>query len=191
MDPATLTNFASLMGMLATFFQERRSDKTATIEELKTYLASHRHDEVVDLLTNNSQLTAAINGLLQNQHAEVLAKLSQLDQIISTVAINLADFKPIAQAMAIKSQLSEQAISILRQMNSVEAMRLRELKVSGKHLFGADSPGRGRIEIKIPELRFIEDDLSRLCSYGLLQLTEMGRERTFAITRAGAALGDR
>jgi hypothetical protein len=187
-DPSTLTNFASLMGMLATFFQERRSNKTTTIEDLRSWLESHHHDELVGMLANNLQLSSAIERLLQNQHGEVMAKLAQLDGVISTVASHLADFKPIAQAMAVKSQLSPQAISILRQMNAANAMRIIEFNTYQTHAFAADSPGP-RTEIKIQEPRFIEDDLTRLCDFGLLQITERGTSRAFTITRAGAALG--
>lgn len=176
------------MGMLATFFQERRSDKAATIEEYKAWLQLHRHDELVGMLANNLQLSGAIDRLLQNQHGEVMDKLAQLDEVISTVASHLADFKPIAQAMAVQSRLSNQAVSILSQMNKANASQFMELAVYGGTQYEITDGSGGNLEIS--EKRFIDDDLRILCSSGLLIAENSGDGcRIFTITRAGAALG--
>jgi hypothetical protein len=50
-----------------------------------------------------------------------MKKLADLDKVLTSVAQNLSDFSEIAAAIRQDSYLSEQAVSILRQLNDANA----------------------------------------------------------------------
>ena len=61
-----------------------------------------------------------------DQHGEVMAKLAGLDKVLADVASHVAGFEPLANAMRVKPGLSDQAVSILRQMNAADASEIAE-----------------------------------------------------------------
>jgi hypothetical protein len=174
--------------LLGVFNAERRAGETATIDQYVQWLRSHQHEQLANLILDNAELARSIQDLIANQHDEVMAKLRSLDRVLSEVASHIIDFKPIADAMAVQSRLSDQAIQILHQLNEAEASRFMELKISGGTSFQIWDGKRG--VINMGDVRFIEDDLATLCDLGLLMPDfGTGGDRFFTITRAGAAVG--
>lgn len=186
MDP--LTGFISIVSLLAVFKSERRAEDSATIDQYVDWLRRREHEHLANLIKDNTQLSQSLNSLLTQQHDEVMAKLHGLDQVLSDVASHIVEFKAIANAMAVESRLSEQAVSILHQLNQADASLFLELKTLGGTNFPIWDGNRG--EINITDSRFIEDDLTTLCDLGLLLVNHDERGvRYFTITRAGAAVG--
>jgi hypothetical protein len=189
MDPLTAASaFASIVSLLGLFKSERRADESATIDQYIDWLRRKEHAQLADLIQTNAQLSSSLQALLSQQHEEVMAKLHALDQALSAVASHVVGFKAIADAMAVQTSLSEQAVSILHQLNEADARRFAEIKTFGGTWFQTCDGERKNVEIT--DGRFIEDDLSTLCELGLLRLDHGSKgTRFFSITRAGAAVG--
>ena len=184
-----LTSIASLMSMMGQFLSEREANDRATIDDYVEWLRRHDHRQAVNLILDNAELSRAIKTLLEDQHGEVVAKLGQLDQTLSSVAAHLVDFKPIARAMAIKSQLSDQAISILRQMNAVGTNKLVEAgTMQGPGYIFGNNTGPFK-SWPLDSSRMIYRHCVNLV---LLSARALGNRDglIYTITRAGDALGD-
>ena len=189
MEPlTTAAAFASIVSLLGLFKSERRADESATIDQYIDWLRRREHEQLADLIQNNAELSSSLQALLSQQHEEVMSKLHGLDQVLSDVASHIVGFKAIADAMAVESRLSDQAVSILHQLNEANASRFAEIKTLGGTWFQTWDGERKNIEIT--DGRFIEDDLLSLCELGLLRLDYGSKgTRFFYITRAGAAVG--
>jgi len=186
----TASSFASIVGLLGLFKSERRAEESATIDQYVDWLRRREHEQLANLIQNNAQLSRSLQALLSQNHDEVMAKLHRLDQVLSDVASHVVGFKPITDAMPAESRLSDQAVSILHQLNEMNASRFFEMKpISGGGTRFPTGDGEGR-HIEITDGRFIEDDLLTLCELGLLRLDHNSQgKRVFTITRAGAAVG--
>ena len=188
MDPLSIAMmFSSIVGLVGLFKSERRANATATKDEFFDWLRTHQHDQLAALILDNAELARSLEGLLAGQHEEVLAKLNNLDRVLTEVASHIEGFKPLADAMQVESQLSEQAIGILRQLNEAGSSQFLELD----SVLGNDYVmGGGGDMLDVPDPRFIESDLNTLIGFGLLLpgTTSQGT-RLFTITRAGAAVG--
>ncbi len=189
MEPiVAATTFATIVGLLGQFKAERRASEKCTIDDYVNWLQAHRHEQLVHLIQSNTALSHSIEAIVAEQHDEVMDRLRDLDQLLTDVASHIAGFGPLAEALAVESRLSEQAVSILHQLNLAEASQFLEVRSSGgtEYLIFA---GKQR-EIRVEEARFILDDLETLCRLGLL-LAEHGRkgDRIFTITRTGAQVG--
>jgi hypothetical protein len=188
MDPLTIaTAFADIISLIGQFKSESENRQSKTVDEYLEWLRRQNHQELVDLISDNRALTAAISPLLKGQHDEVMAKLHSLDTVLSSVASHLPDFHAIAVAVRPESAISEQAVSVLRQMNAAQASKFDEIPIlSGPEFQMIDGAGG---EIQFDDPRFVEDDLAMLCDLGLLRLSYTGKgNRVFTITRAGAKL---
>lgn len=191
MDPTTVltfaTSFGAIVGLMADFVSSRRAGESQTIDEYIDWLRRHEHQQLADAIASDSDLSRSIQTLLAGQHDAVMAKLAELDKVLSSVAQNFSDFAAIAAAVRPESLLSEQAISILRQMNQANASNFLELSTRGGDDFiFMDADG----SLQIEETRFIEDDLHTLCAFGLLiPDTNKNGSRIFKITRNGAKVG--
>ena len=125
-----------------------------------------------------------VQGLVEDRHGEVMAKLDALDKVLAGVARHIEIFQPLANVIR-ASQLSDQAVSVLRQMNRASASSFLEIMGGDSYEF-LDTNG----EVQVSEPRFIDDDLLTLCELNLLRLSyNNSGGRIFTITREGAAVG--
>ena len=188
-----VTAFTSIVGLLGVYKDEVRGREGQDFNRYIDWVRRQEHHHLVDLILNDQELSRSIRVLVEDEHGEVMARLRELDKTLSSVASHMAAFKPLADAMRVKSGLSDQAISILQQSNRANASHIRELRTSSGHRFNlhpADNPNAfGTLEIA--ESRFIEDDFDSLCQLGLLrQLHHTPGRRVYRLTRAGAAVGN-
>ena len=188
MEPITLaTSFATIVGLLNAFKSQADAREAKDLNQFLDWLQRHRHDQLVNLIQDNQQLAASLRPLIEGQHDEVMAKLTRLDELLSSVAHHVAEFQPLADASRPATRISDQAVSILRQMNEAEASRF----IEGKTREGARyqmMDGTGGV-LEVPDSRFIEDDLAILSELGFLRRAYGGRgSRIFIITRSGASL---
>ena len=99
----------------------------------------------------------------------------------------MAPFQPLARAIG-SSALSEQAVSILRQLNAAKSSSFLEIAMLGGSEYEM-LDGEGALQLSEP--RFADDDLLRLCEFGFLCPSHnKSGGRIFTITRAGAIVGD-
>jgi len=188
MEPITFaTAFASIVGLLGVYKNEVREREGRDFNAYLDWLQRREHGQLVDLIHGNDELSRSLRVLVEDQHGEVMAKLAELDKTLCSVASHIAEFQPLADAIRAKSGLSDQAVSILRQLNEAEASRFLEIGLQeGNEYAFLDTHG----QLQIDEPGFIYGDLDTLRELGLLLLShnESGG-RIFTITRAGAAVG--
>jgi hypothetical protein len=190
MEPITVaTSFASIVGLLSIFKSEGKSREGDTLEDFIEWLRRREHEQVVDLILKNTQLSRSLGEIVQVQHEQILARLAELDAVLADVASHVAVFQSLADAVRIQSHLSDQSVSILRQLNDAHASKFVELPGGRRETIFEMLDGiRGRIRVTEP--RFVDSDLSKLCELGLL-LPSFGSNggRIFTITRSGSTVG--
>lgn len=185
MDPITIAGaFATIVGLVSNFKAERRASSDDEYRDFMEWLSDKRHDEMVDLLQSNHVLSTAIQSLLLRNHDEVIEKLNALDSQLIKLASRIEGFDAISLAISPSSELSEQSVSILQQLDESGGSFFLEMKMYGGTQYQImDASG----QISIDEPRFVDDDLKNLCSLGLL-IPDYNRkgDRLFRITRASA-----
>ena len=168
MDPLTgATAFATIVSLISQFKTEvGLTDQTDT-DEFMSWLSTNKHEEIKDLLELNTNTTISIKALLNIKHDELIEKLESLDSALALYASGIPEFSDIANSLRPNNILSEQAVSILRQLDASGGSRILEGHMqAGVYLYILNGPG-GQIEID--DQRFIEDDLKTLVEYGLFR----------------------
>jgi hypothetical protein len=185
MDAVT---FATIVGLLSEFVSHRRADTTATHEEFLAWLAEGRHEEVISLLRTTSAATIGTKALLNETREVLLSRLGVLDRALAQYAGAVQGFGALARAIAPTSVLSEQCVSILRQIDASGASKVLELALDeGLALMYLDGNIQGALEIA--DSRFLEDDLRTLTALGLLRPdVNASGGRFFHFTRSAASL---
>ena len=190
MEPLTLaTSFATIVGLLNVFKSQADAREAKDLNQFLDWLQRHRHDQLVNLIQDNQQLAASLVPLIEGQHEEVMAQLARLNDLLSSLARHVAGFTPLVEASHSATMISDQAVSILHQMNAARASRCLEIRSQGGIVYEMLDGTHGRLTIT--DERFIEDDLATLCEFGLLRLDYNATGgRIFIITRAGASLAE-
>lgn len=181
MEP--ITGFVTIVGLLADYVSERRSDKAANQQDFEAWLAANRHDEILRIIQQNQATSISIKALLNEGNDAIVAKLQRLDETLATLASGFDSFKGIAAAVT-SDHLSEQARSILTQCVEAGASGFSLVKALDGMMFVLPS---GRMTYTQPQ--FIEDDLATLVQLRLLRFErgERGVDH-YGITRAAANL---
>ncbi len=144
MDPLTAaTTLATLIGLICNYRQEKGNRSALDHQKFIEWLEYHRHEQLKNLVVNTVALQNEVSNMLKSP------------------ALNSNEDK----------QLSEQALSILRQFaNSGAEDFFYENYGGGNFTLGWDAG----TEIEITELRFLEDDLDKLVQVGLLLPEQTG-----------------
>lgn len=155
MDSLTIaTTFATLVGLICNFRQEKGERKALDHGKFIEWLEYHRHEELKNLIVNTAALQAEVDSLLRSA--------------------------PLVAAP--NTELSEQAISILRQFVKSDAETFFYESYGGGNFSLGWEAGN---EIEITELRFLEDDLNQLVQLGLLSVQHnFGNNVIFRLTRS-------
>ena len=109
---------------------------------------------------------------------------------MSAVAAHISGLKEISFALSADQGLSDQAFSIVKQLNDSGGSFFLELKMYGGTNYQVMDANANRL-IEIGEPRFVEDDLAQLCELGLLiaDYNSQGH-RLFRLTRSAAKLAE-
>lgn len=167
MDPfSTTTAFATLVSLIGQFRSERAGAKQADFNEFMAWLVETNHDELKHLVEQNSRTVIGIKALLNEQYDAFSRKLEILDNTLATYASSLSGFSELTDALRSGAKLSEQALSILRQIESSGASKVIESQThAGISLIYIGAQGA----VEIDEPRFLEDDLNTLVDLQLLR----------------------
>jgi len=188
MEPLTLaTAFATIVGLICNFKQERKDLREATKKEFLLWLDEHRHEETKEYIERNISLSQAIDNLLRQNHEELIECLDYIGNRITALSSSISGLGEIAHAINPDYELSEQGISILRQLvNSGSEAFLKLSHLDKRSAFLILLSG-GNIECN--EDRFINDDLKSLVELNLLnlRLNRKGDE-VYGITRNAVVL---
>ena len=80
-------------------------------------------------------------------------------------------------------------MSLLKQMNELAASAFLEYPLFGRAAPRYVTVGGMGGDLKVSDVRFVEQDIETMCELGLLKEEAFGEHRGFRITRTGAAIG--
>jgi len=168
MEPLTsATAFATIVSLIAQFRAEHGASAATEADEFMSWLAENRHSEIKELLELNTGATIGIKALLSVNQTELIEKLEQLDSALAIYASSLPEFVGLAATLRPNSTLSDQALSILNQLEKSGGSKILEMHANGFIILKILDGSGGSIEAD--DLRFIEDDLKTLVEFGLLR----------------------
>ncbi|WP_210457233.1 hypothetical protein [Vibrio crassostreae] len=177
------SSLATVVGLIYNFKSERKSASDDEYQEFLNWLNDKRHKNLIEELNKNQILGLSIKGLLKQNHDLVLNKLSHLDESLLQLASGIEGLHEIANAINPNAELSEQAITILRNLVESQGSFILESKtLSGTDYRVYDGDRRS---LGVTEYRFLDDDFSLLCSLGLLMPDfNSSGSRMFRVTRS-------
>lgn len=189
MDPLTgASAFATIVGLVCNFKSQRSSAGVDEYQDFISSLNQEKYSEIIAELQTNNALSSGIKSLLDDNHDEVMSKLKALEASMIAVSSHISGLKEISESLIGSSSISDQAFSILKQLNHSGGSFFLEVKMMGGTIYQV-MDADGTIEMNEP--RFVEDDLSKLCESGLLLLDYNSKgERLFRFTRSAASLLD-
>lgn len=175
--------FASIVSLLRIFKQERGEQRKADHQAFVEWLDYHRHEELKNLITNTAALRTEVDAVLSADHTLMLRKLDGIQEIVATLLSRVDEFRGLSLAVAPDAQLSDQAISVLRQFAHSGADILFYASYGGGQF--SLQPENGE-PIGVTEPRFLKNDLEQLASLGLFSV-EYNSEGNplFSLTRNG------
>jgi hypothetical protein len=180
-----ISSFATIIGLVCNFKSEQRSASEDEYKEFTEWLDTKRHKDIIEELHSNHLLGLSVKNLLSQNHDSIMIKLNGLDKSLVELASQIDGFKEIASAVSPNIGLSEQAISILQQFDKTGGSVFLEIPYKGGTDYQVmDAQGH----INVTDQRFINDDLDKLCTLGLLTPdSNKSGGRLFRITRAAVA----
>lgn len=185
MDPLVGAGaFATIVGLLCSFKTERSG---SDIQSLLEWLDEKNMEDTSLAIQNNAALSQQLSVILSINHDELVERLDRLDLMMTSIIEQTPEFGELAKVFQTEPSLSEQAISITRQLVNSGAKLFMECKImtGDPDEYILLEGGHGQIHYTEPQ--FIEDDLQKLLGLSLLQL-EYGSKgsRRFLITRAAS-----
>lgn len=170
MDHLTLaSSFATIVGLIGMFKQERKEGAPTGKSEFLEWLESHNFDEYAKMISNSENTILEIENLLSENHEIIMSKLHRIDEVLSTLAKNMDLMGGLAESIYKSTSISNQAINVLRQLVNSPSTSFM------KHRVGPNTDAlilmQGGGQVNFEEQRFIDDDLTTLVSYGLLGLS--------------------
>lgn len=167
MEPlSTTAALASIIGLIGQFKSGRDNAKSQSFDEFMQWLAESNHAELKSLIEANHGTTISIKAIL-NQSQEALSEsLGRIDSALAAITTALVGFGELSKSIRPNAALSEQAVSVLRQIEEAEASKVLLVRfLAGSELLLLDGSGGS---IDIPEPRFLEADMKALTNARLL-----------------------
>jgi hypothetical protein len=149
------------------------------------WLSDKRHDQLKEEIKSNHLLGLGIKSLLNQNHKSIMIKLDTLNQSLLSISSTMEGMNEIANAVTPNSGLSNQAVSIIKQLVESGENGFREsiATYDGKQYKMLNNSE----EIAIEDYQFIDDDLNQLVADKLLLLDHNSQGgRCFKITRLAA-----
>lgn len=173
------------MQLVCNYRQENGAAEELDHQKFIEWLEYHRHEEIKNLICKNAALRTDIDNLLRADHAVIMQKLEAIYTTLATLTSHVAEFRGLTLTMMPGAELSDQAVSILRQLVRSNSRYFFKLDHFGGYILQFEMGGH----LEHPEPRFLDDDLSKLIGLGLLAL-EYGGSGTeiYKITRSSVRL---
>ncbi|WP_447590166.1 hypothetical protein [Aquipseudomonas campi] len=168
MEPlSTTTALASIIGLIGQFKSGRDSPKSQDFNEFMQWLAESNHAELKSLIEANHSTAISIKAILHQSQEALSESLSRINNALAAITTTLAGFGDLGKSIRPNAALSEQAISVLKQIEDAGASKvlLVQFLDTGSKLTLLDGAGGG---IDIPEPRFLEADMNALTNARLL-----------------------
>jgi hypothetical protein len=192
MDPLTgASAFATIVGLLCNWKQERGSQDQKRFESFITWLEVHHFEGLKDRIFESDELQRSLHQLLGNDLNSLSKKLDALTSSLSAVAERIDGFDAVGESLSTPGELlSEQGFALLKAFASNEGAA--EMILFHRNFLGGDSmtdihflPAGGSFEVT--EARFIKDDLTALQFLGLIRHSDSNNDGDpiYSLTRAG------
>ena len=164
-DPTiAATTFATIVGLICNFKQERRENNALNREAFLSWLEDHKHQDLKEFIINSHEVAVEIDILIKADTKTIISKLQQIDSVLVTILGRIDGLQGFAHAMRPDDGLSDQAISILRQLVNSTSKDFVRIQYLGGVMFSLTRGGA----VEIAEQRFVDDDLKVLTGLGLL-----------------------
>lgn len=184
MDAITLANsFATIVGLLVSF-QSMREE--ANISDFLEWLKENNNANTANIIENDIELQQQLSIFINQNHDEVMAQLSKLNNLMVSVASRMDGLSGLASKFDNNHGLSDQSIDVLRQfVNSGSQSILVERFRGNIGIYLLDKGG----QLDFEDHRFIEDDFRVLSAYQLVipKITNKGTPK-YVITRRAVEL---
>ncbi len=175
------TTFSTIIGLLCNFKAERSSGE---LSEFIQWLKDKRHEDVAVRIKDNLMLTEQLTEILSINNEVLIQKLESLDELLSSIATQVESFSGLAKVIHPHAELSNQALSVLRQLVDSGAKLFMEHKMMTGEANEYKLMDGAHGSIHYDEPRFIDDDLDILVRLGLLRLEYASQgSRRFLVTR--------
>lgn len=166
MEPVTTAfAFASIVGLIRAYREERDGNAGDTKEFLE-WLDENRHETLKVGIEGNTDLLAKVEYLLRINHDEILSEFRKVNETLAQIFEQVDGFSGLAQAVNPNPELSDQAISILKEFYESGSELIMVSKGFGRSKNLAFAGGRAP---EITEPIFLEDDLDTLVQFELLK----------------------
>lgn len=168
MDPFA---FATIVSLLATFQSGKESrEGKKDLESFKQWLIENNHSNMIAIIDSNESLQQDLTSFMNQNHEQVMAQLSTLNNLMVSLASHMQGLGSIASRFDSNNGLSDQAIDVLRQFVNSGSINMHYRKNNG--LEGNDYYIlEGAPNIEYSESRFIGDDINSLVNSGLITLS--------------------
>ena len=158
------------------------------MQELMSWLQSNHHDEIISTLEKNRNLSRSIKLFIVDNHSVVVDKLDEIHRLVLNLYASNQATEDIALLIDPNAKLSNQALDVLKQMNSDEVVSIKKISdLQGHNYCYIDAPKNGNI--LITDKRFIQSDLESLVDSGFLAKSyDPSGAEIFTITRPGGSI---
>jgi hypothetical protein len=188
MDPiSSATIFGTVVSLLSDYVSQRHSRSDDEYKQFVAWLSENNHSAIISMLEKNLNTAIGIKALLNEDRQVLLQRFDNLDNMLASIASTISGFSILSESLRPAAKISEQALSILRQLDQSGGSKFVSLNgIDFNNLTIVDGGGGSII---LTEYRFVEDDINKLVSLGLLNRSKNSSGRTFyGITRNAAAL---
>ena len=166
MDPLTLAfSFSTIVGLICNYRGEKNRQEDENYSDFLLWLSESNHDEIKKLIKGNTEISQGIEKLLLENRDMFLEKLEAIEEITLKISSQIPGFDSLAKAINQNLEISEQAISIISQLNKTGFSKMLEAgfdQGTSLIVFG------NNLHLTIEEPRFLDDDLNTLVNFGLL-----------------------
>ena len=179
--------FSNIIALIGQFRSERAGKDQSTFNSFLEWLITSQHEDLAALVESNIEISKSIQGILQQDRQLILTEIENINKALLSYASAFKAFSDLALALGSPAILSNQALSILRQIEKASASKFLELNYYGGPALTMLDGNSGVIDVD--ELRFLEDDISSLLDLKLLRLERnKNGERVFIYTRMASEL---
>ncbi len=182
------TIFATLVGLICNWKQERGSVATERFQDFLRWLTNHNFQALRSQIVESTEIEQALHKLLRQDSAILSQKLDLVCRGLSALSDRIEVLAPISHAINASREgaLSDQAIRILKHFDQTDAERLILLDSPQPSKF-ALMPGTF-YDVAAP--KFLADDIASLEFFGLIRRlhdTYDGSAGMFTLTRLGSS----
>jgi hypothetical protein len=169
--------------LIAIYRQERGARKDLDHRDFIEWLEHHRHEDIKELITHTYHLQSQVDDLLRQDHALILQKLDEVNQIAASILARLEGFSAVANIVAPNLGISLQTMGLLR---------LLARSKTGRFIMMSENQFVVDTALFHPaDTKFFHDDVTALVTSNLVTVDHTsGGDLVLLLNRRGAQLAN-